>query len=175
MKHAVYIRNVKIAMHGPYCIHICIVARNTQSGKLRAAIVYVIARPFRQCQTPQSAHNSAVYYLYHLKSNNIIGQRENHHKKKHLQMIDFIELKTFKQQILVISCQEQINGLLVVIHHQNIHELTSIRLLKLNLKCQNIKMRRKIFDHLFLFFHEIPLNHHHAIGYHSCFYSCSLF
>ena len=39
---------------------------------------------------------SAVYYLNHLKSNNIIGQRENHQcKKTLLSMIDFVELKTF--------------------------------------------------------------------------------
>ena len=53
----------------------------TQSGNFRGAIVYVIARLFHQCQAPQSAQiffppTSAVHYSYHLKSNNIIGQRE---------------------------------------------------------------------------------------------------
>ena len=38
---------------------------------------------------------SAVYYLYHLKSNNIIVQWENHqYKKLLLYVIDFVELKT---------------------------------------------------------------------------------
>ena len=44
----------------------------TQSGNLRAAIAYVIAKRLCQClQTPQSAQfflkKSAVHYLYHLK------------------------------------------------------------------------------------------------------------
>ena len=60
----------------------------TQSGNLRTAIVYVIARLFRQCQTPQSAQKfllpkSVVHYLCHLKSNNIIGQRKTNNKEKH--------------------------------------------------------------------------------------------
>ena len=96
---------------------------------------------------------SAVYYLYHLKSNNFIGQREII-QKNHFSMIGFAELRTFfciayscKAKIFstnctniyftnwlrVISCQEQINGQLVVIHHQNMQKLTSIRFLKLNL------------------------------------------
>ena len=38
----------------------------------------------------------AVYYLYHLKSNNILVQWENQQcKKTLLYMIDFVELKTF--------------------------------------------------------------------------------
>ena len=60
----------------------------TQSGNLRAAIVYVIARLFRQCQTPQNAQfffslKSAVHYLYYVKSNNIIGQRKTTNTEKH--------------------------------------------------------------------------------------------
>ena len=39
---------------------------------------------------------------------------------------------------------------------------------------QNIKMGRKTYEDLSFFFHETVLNHHHVIGYHSCFYSCSL-
>ena len=58
----------------------------TQSGNLRAAIVYVIARHFRQGQTPQSAQKfllpkSLVHYLCHLKSNNIIGERKTTNKE----------------------------------------------------------------------------------------------
>ena len=60
----------------------------TQSGNLRAAIAYVIARRFRQCQTPQSAQKfllpkSVVHYLCHLKSNNIIGQSKTTNTEKH--------------------------------------------------------------------------------------------
>ena len=46
------------------------------------------------------------------------------------------------------------NRLLVVIHHENIHELASLRFLKLNLECQNIKMGRITYEDLFFFFHE---------------------
>ena len=53
----------------------------------------------------------------------------------------------------VISCQDQIARLLVVIHHKNIHELASLRFLKLNLEYQNIKMGRRTYEHI-LFFHE---------------------
>ena len=49
----------------------------------------------------------------------------------------------------VISCQKEINRLLVVIHRGNIHEWASLRSLKLNLECQNIKMRRRTYEHLF--------------------------
>ena len=59
-------------------------------------------------------------------------------------------------------------------HHENIHELGSLRFLNLNLEWQNIKMGRKTYEDLSFFFHETVLNHHHVIGYHSCFYSCSL-
>ena len=45
-------------------------------------------------------------------------------------MIDF--------KLRVISRHEQINRLLVVIHHENIHELASFRFLDLNLEWQNI-------------------------------------
>ena len=44
------------------------------------------------------------------------------------------------------------NRLLVVIHHENIHELASLRFLKLNLECQNIKMEKH--KQLYFFFHE---------------------
>ena len=119
---------------------------------------------------------SAVYYLYHLKSNNIIVQRENHQykKKKHFYpWLTLLNMKLSCAELIVVNskdllyklykhllyklalrviCQEQINGLLVVIHLSNIHELTSIRFLKLNLECENIKMRRKIYEHLFFSF-----------------------
>ena len=52
----------------------------------------------------------------------------------------------------VMSCQEQINRLMAVIHHETIHELASLRFLKLNLECQNIKMGRKTYKHLFFSF-----------------------
>ena len=54
----------------------------------------------------------------------------------------------------VISHQEQINGQLVVILHQNIPKIASLRFLKLNLEYQNIKMGKKTYEHLFFFFHE---------------------
>ena len=49
-----------------------IVTRNNIVWKLaRGCVVYVIARLFRQCQTPQNARffspKSAVHYLHHLK------------------------------------------------------------------------------------------------------------
>ena len=49
----------------------------------------------------------------------------------------------------VTSCQEQIVRLLVVIHHENIHQKTSLRFLKLNLEYQNIKMGRRTCKHQF--------------------------
>ena len=39
--------------------------------------------------------------------------------------------------------------LLIVIHHENIHELTSLRFLKLNLEYQNIKMGRRTYEDIF--------------------------
>ena len=47
-----------------------------------------------------------------------------------------------------ISCQEQFARLLVVIHHENIHELASLRFLKLNLEYQQIKMGRRTCEHI---------------------------
>ena len=74
-------------------------------------------------------------------------------------------------RLKVISCQEQIVRLLVVIHHENIHELTSLKFLKLNLEYQNIKMVRRTHEHNIFFFlsSDCVLNQYHAIGYHSCF------
>ena len=51
----------------------------------------------------------------------------------------------------VTSCQEQIDRLLVVMYHENIHELLSLRFLNLNLECENIKMGRRTS---IFFFHE---------------------
>ena len=67
----------------------------TQPRNLHAAIVYVIARLLRQCQTPQKAQifllpKSAVHYLRHLESKNIIGQRKTANKQKLLSMIYFV-------------------------------------------------------------------------------------
>ena len=66
----------------------------------------------------------------------------------------------------VISPQQQINRLLLVIHHRNIHELASLRFLNLNLEWQNIKKGRKTYEDLFFFLSFFSLiNHHHAVGY----------
>ena len=79
-------------------------------------------------------------------------------------------------ELRVISCQKQINRLLVVMHHENKHELASLRFLNLNLDWQYIEMGKKTYEDLFFFLSwDYVLNHHHAIRYHSCFYSCSLF
>ena len=57
--------------------------------------------------------------------------------------------------------KEQINRLLVVIHHKKIHELASLRFLKLNLEYQKIKMERT-YEHLFCFLSgDYVLNQHH--------------
>ena len=40
--------------------------------------------------------------------------------------------------------------MLVVIYHENIHNLASLRFLKLNLESQNIKMGRRTYEHLFV-------------------------
>ena len=89
-------------------------------------------------------------------------------------MIDFVKLKTFlyiantcKQQRFTvntvnllyklaefISCQKQINGPMVVIHHVTMHELASLRFLKLILECENIKLGRIAYEDLFFSFHE---------------------
>ena len=67
----------------------------------------------------------------------------------------YCKCSTFTDNWLrVILCQEQINRLLVVIHHENIHELGSSRFLNLNLEWQNIKMGRKTYEDLSFFFHE---------------------
>ena len=52
------------------------------------AIVHVIAKLFRWCQTPQSAQKdflpkNVVHYLHHLKPNNIIGQRKTTNTENH--------------------------------------------------------------------------------------------
>ena len=39
-------------------------------------------------------------------------------------------------------------------HHENIHELASLRFLYLNLEMQNIKMGRESYEDLYFFFHE---------------------
>ena len=53
-----------------------------------------------------------------------------------------------------ISCLEQFNTMLVVIHYENKHELASLRFRNLNLEWQNIKMERKTYEDLFFLFHE---------------------
>ena len=56
--------------------------------------------------------------------------------------------------MIVISNQEQINRLLVVMHHENILELASLRFLNLNLEWQNMKWEEKHMKVYFFFFHE---------------------
>ena len=56
----------------------------------------------------------------------------------------------------IILCHEQIVRLLIVIHHENIHEFASLRFLTLKLKYQNIKMRRRTYEHLFFFMRLRP-------------------
>ena len=63
----------------------------------------------------------------------------------------------------------------VAIHHENIHQLASLRFLKLNMECQNINMGRITYEHLFYFLSWDNVLDHRAIEYHTWFYSCSLF
>ena len=113
---------------------------------------------------------SAVYYLCHLKSNNIIDQRKTTNKEKHfypwltsfnlklsctLQIASIYLYIYCTNWLIVISCQEQIKRLLVVIHHENIHELASLRFLNLNLEQHNIKMGRKTYEDLFFSFMKL--------------------
>ena len=51
-----------------------------------------------------------------------------------------------------MSCQEQINRHLLVIHHENIQESASLRYLNLNLESQNIRVGRKTYEYLFFSF-----------------------
>ena len=67
-------------------------------------------------------------------------------------MIDFVKLKSFlliakiyfKYCTFIVETDSEShmlgtnNSLPVVVHHENIHELASLRLLILNLECQNI-------------------------------------
>ena len=67
-----------------------------QSRNLRAAIVYVIARLFRQCWTEQSAQKcfltkNAVHSLYHLK--------------RLLSMIEFVQVNTLLY--IANTCKQQ--------------------------------------------------------------------
>ena len=98
--------------------------------------------------------------------------KENHqYRKTLLSMTDFVQLKTFlyiantcKQQRSTVntthdllyklaeSQNEQIKRLMVVIHHETIHELASSRFLKLNLECENIKIGRITYEDLFFSF-----------------------
>ena len=43
---------------------------------------------------------------------------------------------------------------MVVIHHETKHELASLRFLKLNLECVNIKMGRITYEDLYFFYYE---------------------
>ena len=51
--------------------------------------------------------NSAVHYFYHLKSNNIVGQRKTNNTEKYLyaSMIDFVQLKNFLY--IANTCKQQ--------------------------------------------------------------------
>ena len=55
-------------------------------------------------------------------------------------------------------------------HHENIQELVSLRPLNLNLECQNECQNKWEEENI----RGNVLNHHHAIGYYSCFYSSIL-
>ena len=70
---------------------------------------------------------------------------------------------------------EKIFSLVVVIHPESIYELASLKFLKLNLEYHNRKMGRRGYERTIFLSRYYVLNQHHAIGYHSCFYSCSLF
>ena len=103
---------------------------------------------------------SEVHYLYHVKSNNIIDQRKTTNTEKHfypwLTWLTYpwskIYCKYCTNWLRVISRQENNNGLMVVIHQETIHELASLRFLKLNLECKNIKMGRITYEDLFFSF-----------------------
>ena len=68
-------------------VHI-IATRNNIVWKLARDYCLCYCKIFLYCQTPQSAQKflcskSAVHYLCHLKSNDIIGQRKTTNKAKH--------------------------------------------------------------------------------------------
>ena len=58
----------------------------------------------------------------------------------------------------VTPCLEQINRQLTAINHKNMHELASLRFLKLNLECQNIKMGRRTNKRQFFSFMRLCLS-----------------
>ena len=145
----------------------------------RNKIVWKLVRGYCLCYcktfllVPDSTEYTKICYLCHLRSNNIIGQRKTTNKEKHF----YPWLTSFKLKLSctwlilanskyllwilyiyctnwlrVISYQEQINRLLVVIHHENINELASLRFLNLIMGWQNIKMGRKVYEDLFFSF-----------------------
>ena len=93
----------------------------TYSGNLHAAIVYVIARLFRKCQTPQSAQKfllpkSAEHYLCHLKSNNITGQRKTTNKEKHFHpWLTSFNLKLSCTWVILINSKDLLQILYITV------------------------------------------------------------
>ena len=97
-------------------------------------------------------------YPYYLKLN-IIAQR----KTTGLYIINFVLLpckwQTFTVHLYtyctkwqkVILCWEKIVRLLVVIHNENIHEVASLRFLKLNLEHHNKISGRRTYQHIYIF------------------------
>ena len=111
--------------------------------------------------------------MHHLKSKHVIDQRKTTNKEKHFYpWLTLFNLKLSCTWLILvnskdllkilhiccanwlrlISCQEQINRLLAVIHDENIHELAYFRFLNLSLEWQNIKMGRKTYEDLFFSF-----------------------
>ena len=81
-----------------------------------------------------------------------------------------------KNWLKVISCQEKIvRRLLFVIHHESIHELAPLRFIKLNLEYQNIKMRRRTYQHIFFSFMRLYSYSASCNRIPQCFYSCTHF
>ena len=129
---------------------------------------------FCKCQTPQGAEKhlllkSAVHYLHYLKLNTIAQRKTTNNSSihdwyclfdlkfsctettlsdsKHLLYIMCIYCTNW---LKVISCQEQIVRLLVVIYHK-IMWISIFKVIKLNLEYQNIKMLRRTYEYISFF------------------------
>ena len=76
----------------------------------------------------------------------------------------------------VILYQEQIVRLLVVIYHENKTRISILKIPKAKSGTPEHKNGKKnIWTYAFFLSWDYVLNQHHAIGYYSCFYSCSFF
>ena len=150
-------------------INLDIVTRKNIVWKLARGYCLCRCKTFSLVPDPAEGTNvltkSAVHHLYHLKSNNAIGQRKTTNANSFIHDwfcllilpnsndLLYILYNYCTNWLRVISCKEKINRLLVVMHHEIIHEFISSRFLKRNLQCQNKKMGRRTYEHLF-FFHE---------------------